>query len=657
MHRFFSFSSLWNKVICDFVDSKKSGFFILLTLVYIACAMNMPVSIYTTAGHDDALFMNHAYKIIKGEWLGNYSQMTLVKGVGYSLFLAVNSIIGIPITLSIAFFYAFSCWLLTNILIRLKLPALAGLSLFTLMLFHPEVLPTRIIRDNIYPSLSLIIFAAVIDLCFLKQRNRIVLFFYGGAIALFCVTREEGIWIFPALFIIFIFQLFSDWRSHTRDKSLQLIRSSILLAGFIILPIALICSINQWKYGAFLTVDFKEENFSKSLSLLNSIEADTKISHVPVNKQQREIAYSVSPAFAELREFFEQTGTNWTKPGCNIYPETCGDYAGGWFMWAYRDAVFEKGHYKSFAQATDFYRNVVTEIEAACKADKIRCNSGSFGFLPKLSAEDVSEIPNSIANSYSQLTVQRPISLDSGPSTDSESRLHLLRFFLRQPLSTPSIEEDALHLTGWFYSSKSTENWLDLECRNPTGNTKERVTRQASPDIAMAMQNPAAIEQRFSFEVATPENCDLLTTAGKKLNLNQIYAVGPGPHSIGSDATLFIDSATRGIPHELKKFSSAVKYGLADIYKLLAPIAFWLGLFACAVSLIQHGIARKIPDPLIICAVAAWTLVFTRLAILILIDISSFPAINSLYMGPAFPLVFAAAILSIFSFRLRSRNN
>ena len=298
MHSIFSFIPLSIRKMCKFFDSKKTVIFILLILAYIACAMNMPVSIYTLAGHDDALFMNHAYKILKGEWLGDYSQMTLVKGIGYSLFLAVNSVIGIPITLSIALFYAFSCWLLTNILIRLKLPALAGLALFTLMLFHPEVLPTRIIRDNIYPSLSLIIFAAVIDLCFLKQRNWMVLFFYGSAIALFFVTREEGVWIFPALFIIFVFRFFSDWRSRTKDNSIQLLRSTILLAGFTILPIALICSINQWKYGAFLTVDFKEENFSKSLSLLNSIEADIKTSHVPVNKQQREIAYSISPAFA-----------------------------------------------------------------------------------------------------------------------------------------------------------------------------------------------------------------------------------------------------------------------------------------------------------------------------------------------------------------------
>src|SRR5690606_21676968 len=235
------------QLIGNFLEQKKGMCFIFIVLAYIVCAMNVPVSIYTLAGHDDALFMQNAYKILKGEWLGDaYTQMTLAKGPGYSLFLAVNAVIGIPITLSIALFYAFSCWLLSNTLIRLGLPAFVGLVLFTLMLFHPEILPTRIIRDNIYPGLSLIVFAAIIDLFLLNQRRWFILFLYGGAIALFWLTREEGIWIIPALSLIILFRLVTCWLSGDKNNLIILARPSLLLTTFIALPLLIICSLNYW---------------------------------------------------------------------------------------------------------------------------------------------------------------------------------------------------------------------------------------------------------------------------------------------------------------------------------------------------------------------------------------------------------------------------
>ena len=56
----------------DVIEQKKGLFFVLLILVYIVCAMNVPVSIYSLASHDDALFMHNAYRILKGEWLGAF---------------------------------------------------------------------------------------------------------------------------------------------------------------------------------------------------------------------------------------------------------------------------------------------------------------------------------------------------------------------------------------------------------------------------------------------------------------------------------------------------------------------------------------------------------------------------------------------------------
>lgn len=632
-----------------FLTQKWNTLLVVLFLAYIFCAMNLPVSIYTLAGHDDGLFISNAYSIIKGEWLGSYSQMTLAKGAGYPLFLAVNAAFGIPITLSIALFYAFSVWLLTEKLRQLGASNLIALFIFTFLLFHPHIFPIRIIRDNIYPALSLLVFAAIIDVCFLQQRRWFMLAFYGCVIALFWITREEGIWMFPALALIALFALWDKWRAGSRNDFRILLKSGAVLVFFTSLPLLAVCSINYTKYGAFLTVDFKDPAFSKSLSLLNSIETDNKILHVPVNKQQREIAYSVSPAFAELKTFFEETGTNWTMPGCNTYPDTCGDYAGGWFMWAYRDAVQQKGYYQSFAQAHAFYQRVVDEISIACKTKKITCKGGLFGFLPKLNTAEVSAIPNSLVNSYKLIILQTPVNLDAGPSMDSNGRLNSVRLFLRNPLTVPSIEEDVIRVNGWYYNPVTIDQWIDLECTINGSNNKEVITRISSPDIAIAMSNSSATQQRFSISSLAQSGCKIVDNNGKSISIDHLYAIGSGAFAMG-DGTLFIDSAVTATPKTLKKVATTIKLSLASIYKLVLPLLFWLGLILLVINLLICIIAKSIPSPLLLCALAAWMLVCTRTVILILIDISSFPAINSLYMGPAFPLLIVAIFLSIFSF-------
>lgn len=640
----------FNKLIhnsLNLLTDNISKAFVTITLTFIACAMNFPVSIYTNAGHDDLLFISHAYNVLQGQWLGTYSQMTLAKGAGYSIFLAANATLGIPITLSIALFYAYSVWWLTTRLIKLGLPKIAALIFFTLLLFHPEIFPVRIIRDNIYPALSLLAFAAVIDVCFLAQRRIGILFLYGLAIAFFWITREEGVWVVPALAMLILFRGISSWIVEPRSEFKAFIKQLVILGVFVSLPILLVCTINFIKYGAFLTVDFKDRPFAKSLSILNSIDSTSRISHVPVNKEQRGIAYSVSPAFAELRTFFEETGTSWTQPGCNIYPETCGDYAGGWFMWAYRDAVQQRGYYASYKQAREFYQRVTDELTRACKTGKIQCNSGSIGFLPNLSKEQLGKIPAGIIKSYKLLTTQLPVSLHGGPSVHAEGRLNSVKLFLRNPFSVPSPEEDIIRISGWYYDSQSTENWITLRCSNQADNML--IDRINSPDIASAMNNSSATLQRFSFTVAAQNECVLSNHQNESINLKTIMEGENGPFSVG-EATLFIDSVNRAIPVSLYNAADSVKQKITAVYKTILPWLFWAGVIAFFLNLFRYVFMKTWPSWLFICALAAWGLVATRVAILILIDISSFPAIGSLYMGPAFPLLIAAIFLSIFSF-------
>src|SRR5262245_24907998 len=69
----------------------------LLKLWFVAA---QPLTAVAGAWHDDRLFVWLAERIVHGEWLGDYSNLTLAKGCGYPLFIAGAFRLGIPLPMA-----------------------------------------------------------------------------------------------------------------------------------------------------------------------------------------------------------------------------------------------------------------------------------------------------------------------------------------------------------------------------------------------------------------------------------------------------------------------------------------------------------------------------------------------------------------------------
>ena len=76
-----------------------------LAALYLWFVSAQPVVGYAHAGHDDELFLRLAEYIVNGQWLGPYSQFTLMKGCGYPLFIAGVFKLGLPLPLAEHSFY------------------------------------------------------------------------------------------------------------------------------------------------------------------------------------------------------------------------------------------------------------------------------------------------------------------------------------------------------------------------------------------------------------------------------------------------------------------------------------------------------------------------------------------------------------------------
>ena len=60
----------------------------------------------TNTPHDDLLFVSQADHLLSGSWLGEYNQLTLIKGQFYPIFIALGHYLSIPLLLFQQLLYA-----------------------------------------------------------------------------------------------------------------------------------------------------------------------------------------------------------------------------------------------------------------------------------------------------------------------------------------------------------------------------------------------------------------------------------------------------------------------------------------------------------------------------------------------------------------------
>ena len=176
-----------------------------LCLVYAIVMVHIPMGINPKAGYDDNLFVSLGRYLSEGDWLGPFSQFTLMKGPGYPAFLALNNWLGIPVSLGQALFHCFAVTFFVATCQRFIRSHLISAILLALLLWNPlslSVWMLRVFRDEIYIGQTLLVLALMLLVLFFPVRNRhrcTYAVLAGAILGWFWLTREEGIWIVPAL--------------------------------------------------------------------------------------------------------------------------------------------------------------------------------------------------------------------------------------------------------------------------------------------------------------------------------------------------------------------------------------------------------------------------------------------------------------------------
>lgn len=402
-----------------------------LSAIYIFALANAPLSLLSAAGHDDGLFISMGRYLAARQWLGPYNEFTLAKGPGYPAFLALSYKLRLSSSLARALFHCGAIALFVALCHRWLRSYLLAAILFTFLLWDPASFlgqNLRILRDTIYYGQVLIAFGFLAHA--LLEQNPGLGVIGGLVLGWTWLTREEGLWLAPGLAALATggFYLAIEKRALLRFAAAGLAAIAAFAAvngGF---------RVVNWKaYGAPIGVEYKESNFVRAIGAIHSVRSGEVKPFVSVTRATRQKIYPVSPSFAELGTDLDGAlGERWGRT-CEAHRETCGEISGDVFAWALRDAVARAGHYRSPREASDFYRKIASEIEAACDRKQLECKRQFFAELPPYSSSQLATVPQRVLDAIVMLFYSRWQSVDGVPSLGLVEQFRADLAFLHYP--------------------------------------------------------------------------------------------------------------------------------------------------------------------------------------------------------------------------------
>lgn len=343
-------------------------FLIALTFYRVFLFLSLPLDAMGNTMHDDFLLLSHADSLSKGEWLGAYSNTTLVKGVSFPLFIAVCKWFCMPFGMGLSLFY------IAAILIFLKAiqPMIENSFflgiLYVFLLYAPAMLSKstqqRPYSLSLIPGCILLVAGSCIGMFYQIQLQsqfwKLLLWAVtaGLSLSFFWYLREDSVWLFPfvagavGISVIAVFLQKKSWKKKMRYML-------VLFLPFLFLKVTSvgISSMNMKHYQVFTTNERMKSGFTDMVADLIQMEAPVVREDVWVSHDTVKEAMTYSPTLASISDSVEKIyDSAWASGG-----EIHGDIIG----WALRDAVADAGYYTDGATAEAFYAKVHQELQDA----------------------------------------------------------------------------------------------------------------------------------------------------------------------------------------------------------------------------------------------------------------------------------------------------
>ena len=190
--------------------------------------INLPMNIRDSIGADEYLMLYQAENLVNGNYLGPYDYLTLVKGIGFPLFLAFSFKLGISYLALYSIYYSIACLVSLIPIHKMIKSKILLLVVFLVLLFCPATLDNNVqlvYRNMLIVPQSLFLLSSLMMMYFTLWEDKKI-FFGWTILASFSWifmwhTREDAIWSLPLVFVtcvVLVIAIVSNKKFQTKIK-------------------------------------------------------------------------------------------------------------------------------------------------------------------------------------------------------------------------------------------------------------------------------------------------------------------------------------------------------------------------------------------------------------------------------------------------------
>lgn len=358
------------------IRRKEVSFFLAMVLFGVLkefLVYNLPIMAVPKGIHDDWIMVHMADALRSGQWLGEYNDLTLTKGMFFPLYLAVLNFLRLSYLSVSALLYTVSCMIFVYALRPLLKKYWACFTLYLALLWNPVSYSVqafqRVYRNSISYIQVLLIFGGLLAL-WLRRKEPVkkqILWLLTAAVGMvtFFYTREDAIWVEPFLLVfllVYLGTMFFSWKKEHRREYVG--KAVLVLLPFLSVWGAgqLIAQENDNHYNIRLTNELQKGGFAEMYKSMMAVKPEEDIPGVTMTREKIARMCDECPTLEKLEPYIQSSRLYWAGSGEN---EKDWEVRDGWVFWIFRTALAQAGYYTDGETVNQVCLQIRDELEAA----------------------------------------------------------------------------------------------------------------------------------------------------------------------------------------------------------------------------------------------------------------------------------------------------
>jgi hypothetical protein len=579
-------------------------------------------------------------------WLRSYRALPFgtppyVRLPAYPLYVALASLTGMPLRIVNELLFLLAAFVFIWVLIKAGQSQALGLLLYIAIIFHPGsfIVNNLAYTDTLYAPVLLLSLAGLILLWLKRDAPRRLWYVLAAGVALAVLwhIRQESIVIIAYLGCYALLWFLHGYRrAESRFNKLKQFGVVVVTPLIVIWGVsAIIKTINYKRFGVFAADAMFTPDFEAASKALLRLKPQVPIRFVPIPRETRQRAYAVSPAFRELESYFEgDPGRTWASFGKDVGVETQGEISAGHFWWGLNQATYYAGYNKSARQASQFYRRMAREINAACADGRLTCRFVISPLIDPDAHNYLPYLPHSLARITDLFT---SVTAPPKPQDMANLPLDVRALFDSVAHRRAALRSvGAMRIQGWAFNLG--DNLQTVTLRAPDGQVLALGQLSPRPDVSAHYQiTNLMVPLNTGFDLEIPAD------APKSLNADIVFTTRSGkefsvhrPNQISGTVvgkTLVYNIDEDQVFTQKHEREAAMQGFIWAYHGRIVRLLTYAGLVALVLLLLRYRQVDLREPAFVIMALLASVIVI-RVAVFTFIDASAYVANDLRYIFP-----------------------